>query len=686
MGLIAKCDNSLIDTGVYTYETYNYDKFDCLRILPHGKGGSKAQRHIDYIDAICTLDIETTKIEEIKQSICYIWQICINGSIIIGRELPELKKFLDRLQMHLDSRTRILFYIHNLSFEFHHLREILDFTNVFSIDKRRPLKAMYKNIEFRCSYILSNLSLRAYLEKMGVPTKKTDLDYNKTRYPWTKINAKDFEYCVNDVLGLYQAIKKNLSIENDTLYTIPLTSTGYTRRDVKNALKRYCHTKHFVESIPTFDIFLLLNDAFRGGNTHANRWISGKLIDSEIFGVIKSKDRASSYPDVILKHKYPFKFEPCIIGVKKALELGKAILTKVTFTDIKLKNNLDGCPYIPISKCKNVKDPVEDNGRILSASTLTMTLTDIDLKIINQTYTYSNAIFTETYMSDYEELPQQLKKVVLKYFKGKTELKGIEEKENDYIKFKGRFNAIYGLMVQSPAKLLIEYNSEYPDLFANETGRTLEEVYNKNIKNTTLLYQWGVWVTAWARWELQRAINLVQSTPGAIFLYTDTDSVKYIGDVDFSAYNNEHIKRSIEVGAVAKDVKGNVHYIGVFESESDMLKFITHGAKKYAYTCIEKDKKSGEEKEGLHLTCAGVNKKAGAEELGSIKWFKEGFIFGNAAGVEAVYNDRPEVRSYIVNGKKLHIYSNIYLKDSTYTLGKAPKYKMLLDRLSHLSL
>jgi hypothetical protein len=240
-------------------------------------------------------------------------------------------------------------------------------------------------------------------------------------------------------------------------------------------------------------------------------------------------------------------------------------------------------------------------------------------------------------------------------------------------------------MVQSPAKLLIEYNSEFPDLFANESERTLEEVYNKNIKNTTLLYQWGVWVTAWARWELQRAINLVQSIPGAIFLYTDTDSVKYIGEVDFTEYNNEHIKRSIEVGAVAKDVKGNIHYIGVFESEANMTKFITHGAKKYAYTCWEKDKKTGEEKEVLHLTCAGVNKKAGAEELGTIKWFKDGFIFGNAAGVEAVYNDRPETRSYIVNGKKLHIYSNIYLKDSIYTLGKAPKYKMLLDRLSHLS-
>ena len=677
MGIVAKCDTSLIKCRVDDVSTFDYESFYRIPLLKHGKNESRNQRKNDYLNCIMTLDIETTRLDYIKQSILYIWQVCLNGHSVIGRSLPELKIFLDKLCLYSDNRTKIMCFIHNLSFEFHHLRQIIHFEEVFSVDKRRPVKALYKNIEFRCSYILTNSSLDAFLKKMKVETLKTSMDYTKLRYSWSKLNAKETQYCLHDVIGLYEGIKKQLEIEGDTLYTIPLTSTGYTRRDVKKAYYKESRKKKFQDAIPSYEVFEELREAFRGGNTHANRWISGKLIESCDYGLIHSWDRASSYPDVLLKQNYPWKFEKADISVDYAISLGKAVLFRAILTDVKLKNRFDGCPYIPVSKCRNLSIVrVEDNGRILSADSLTITLTDQDYLIIRDQYSFNMETF-DVYISDYEPLPGQIKKVILKYFYGKCTLKGDESTENEYMKFKNRFNAVYGLMVQSPAKLNIDYLEDSENIFDYRKDETLEEIYYKNCKKIFLQYAWGVWCTTWARVELQKIIKIVQNTPDAMFLYTDTDSVKFTGEVDFSDYNKLHTQLSKECGAYAKDIKGNTHFIGVLEQESDMLNFCTHGAKKYAYTDT-----SGK----LHLTCAGVNKKKGAEELYSINWFKDGFIFGEAAGLEAKYNDFPNINHITINGHYQKIYSNIYLSDSTYTLSKTGKYKELLDRLEYIML
>ena len=91
---------------------------------------------------------------------------------------------------------------------------------------------------------------------------------------------------------------------------------------------------------------------------------------------------------------------------------------------------------------------------------------------------------------------------------------------------------------------------------------------------------------------------------GHRFVYCDTDSVKYIGDIDWTNYNKERIRISKKNGAYAKDSKGVLHYMGVFEQEETYKRFKTLGAKKYC----------GEDDDGhLHLTLAGVSKKLAAE-------------------------------------------------------------------------
>ena len=159
-------------------------------------------------------------------------------------------------------------------------------------------------------------------------------------------------------------------------------------------------------------------------------------------------------------------------------------------------------------------------------------------------------------------------------------------------------------------------------------------------------------------------------------IYCDTDSIKYVGEVDFTQYNQERIDNSIKHGCYATDPSGITHYMGVFESEGESELFITQGAKKYASQNGSKVK----------LTCAGVSKKKGAEELmeaGGIDKFRDGFTFFRSAGVEAIYNDEVD-KTITIDHHRLRITRNVYFHDSVYTLGETYEYYILCTKLQNV--
>ena len=109
-----------------------------------------------------------------------------------------------------------------------------------------------------------------------------------------------------------------------------------------------------------------------------------------------------------------------------------------------------------------------------------------------------------------------------------------------------------------------------------------------------------------------------------------------------------------------------------------MCEFRTMGAKKYVYRETPDDK--------LVCTIAGVSKSLGGKELeehGGITAFHEGFTFEKAGGLEAVYNDNPEITETEIDGKRLSITSNVSLRPSTYTLGLTADYKRLLTQIRY---
>lgn len=312
---------------------------------------------------------------------------------------------------------------------------------------------------------------------------------------------------------------------------------------------------------------------------------------------------------------------------------------------------------------------VYDNGRILQADILETTITDVDYSIIEKMYKWQYIEYLDVAYTRYSYLPKPFTDLVNEYYHRKTALKGVEDEELSYFRSKQKLNSLYGMCAQDPVKQSILFtNGDYilDDQPVAELLKTNNE--HRQLPN----YQVGVWCTAWARYELQRCVDLVEETKGAHFLYTDTDSIKYTGDVDFSKYNKEKIRDSKAHGAYAKDPKGKTHYMGVFEEEATAIKFKTLGAKKYAYV---------DEKNKLHITVAGVIKNKGAEELeryGGIEQFKPDFIFRDAGGLEAVYNDDPEIKSVSIDGHRLPITSNVVLRDSEYTLGITDEYEALL--------
>ena len=651
-------------------------------LVKRKQGNQRTKKRLKYKDIITAFDIETTRLADIEQSVMYVWQWQFDEDYtVVGRTWEQFAAFQRKIAKILDDAVLVVF-VHNLSYEFQFLRGIYQFNpdEVFAIKSRKVLKCnMHGCFEFRCSYIHSNMNLDTYTKKMGVKHKKLTgtFDYEKIRYPWTELSNEELAYCVHDVQGLVEAIKIEMEHDGDNLYTFPLTSTGYVRRDAKKAMSNVSFS--FVRNqLPDYEIYKMLREAFRGGNTHANRYYANYTLHN-----VHSADRSSSYPDVMCNCKFPISefYRLGDLSYKDVVELiekrNKALIMRVAITGIHLTRIDWGCPYLSISKCRHIENALEDNGRILSADYIETTLTDIDLRIVLQEYSFTDIRFFDVVSSRYGHLPTPLINTICQYYHYKTELKNVPGQELLYMKSKNKLNSLYGMCAQDPVKQSILFiENDFQEQKEEEAKLLLD-----HNKKAFLAYQWGVWLTAWARYRLEEGIILahgdIENPDSPQFVYCDTDSVKYLGDIDLTLFNNQRITDSKRSGAHATDPSGITHYMGVYEKEHDMCEFRTMGAKKYVYRETPEDK--------LVCTIAGVSKSLGGKELeahGGITAFHEGFTFEQAGGLEAVYND--DVDTVInIEGHSLHITANVVLRPSTYTLGLSADYKRLLTEVRY---
>lgn len=664
-------------------KAYNQEDFPYYRIK---KSNPLIQSTKCYIEHLMTFDIETSTIEKTDgtfEGYMYHWQVCIDGYVCFGRTWKEFLTFLRKMNRALknyDEKHKLICYIHNFSYEFQFLYSWIKLENVFAIDKRKPLKAISKdfNIEFRCSYLLSNMNLKKFIE--NTPNAhyfkgSGDLDYKKVFTPNTILSMSELGYCYNDVMGLYEAIINLL--KEDTLTTIPLTSTGYVRRECRNNMrKNKKNRKQFLDLKLDDKLYQLCKDAFRGGNTASNRYKTN-FINYDV----SSYDMSSAYPYAMISGLYPITpfQEETITSLDMLDDYNNRYCTLAyySFEKVKLKKGVP-FPYIPYSKCIEFIAPNYDtqfkgkeycyNGRVLEAEFIKIAMTNYDYQIFINQYDYDedNVRVEIFYYSHKGFLPKELTDTVIEFFTLKSQLKGIEEKEYEYMKSKNKLNSLYGMIVTD----IIRQENLFMDQWEKGENSTLEEYYSK--RNNFLTYQWGLFVTAICRTNLQKAIDKI----GLDCVYIDTDSVKFVGEHDnvFEQINQEMIDWCSQNDIINYVNVGNHKYfLGLYDKEKGYSEFITLGAKKYAYN---QNKKIG-------ITVAGLNKKSGAQELerkGGLSKFKIGTEFLDSGRKTVYYNDDKK-HFLTVQGCQIENASNIALVDTTYTLGMTDVMLSILNGL-----
>lgn len=657
-------------------------------------------KKISFYNVPCAFDIEVSSFyyNGEKNASMYIWQFGILNWVTYGRTWEEYQNFLAVLSevLGLSEDMRLVVYVHNLAYEWQFVRKILKWDKVFFLDERKPVYAITGGYEFRCSLKLSSKSLAKVgedLVKYKEHKHVGDLDYQLNRFHSTPLTDEELGYCEADIRVLLAYIQEKIETDKQIDY-IPLTNTGYVRNHCRKAcFRKYKDYKRLMSELTLdADEYSQLKRGFAGGFTHANaRYVAeGKEKPLENVG---SFDFTSSYPAVMLTEQFPMSKSKLIGHIDDWNQFHYYLNNYCCLFDVTLTNVFPKVDYDhPISRSKLIKFEgiTEDNGRIVSAEVMSLTMTEQDWFVFDSFYNYEHIEVRMFRIYEKRFLPKPFYRAILELYKRKTILKDVEGEEINYMISKNMLNAAYGMIVTDIVREVIEYdyeNSEYTKPVKPDLEEAIEK-YNKATKRF-LFYPWGVWVTAYARRNLFSGILAC----GDDYIYSDTDSIKifnpdkhmdYIND-----YNNKLLNKIEKIAAylginsteyAPKNKKGVSKPIGVWEYEGTYKRFKTLGAKRYLY----------EKQDGKYvLTVAGVNKKKACEYLvkkygDPFKGFTHDLIVPEeySGRLTLTYVDKPcdgIAKDYLGNTCEFHEKSFIHMEPSEYNLTMSSEYRGFIN-------
>lgn len=651
----------------------------------------KGNSTIRYLNSANAFDIETTSFFAggEKRACMYLFMFCIDGTTFYGRTWVEFQWALQELKIRyqLDYYKRMVIYVHNLAYEFQFLINRAKLSQVFARTKRHPIKCLIEDgFEFRCSYFLSGLSLAKTAEEITdvqIEKKVGDLDYRLIRHQLTPLTDEELEYGEYDVLCVYHFIRNEIRKCGD-ITTIPLTKTGYVRRYCRDYIRKNTNYKryreHILKEAPTNkELFILLNKAFAGGYTHANcNYIFSKVED------VYSVDFSSSYPAQMIAHKYPRgKFIKRTVNSPD--QFYEFIGSYACVFEIKLANIESKTAHHiwSVSKCKygttKQFNAVNDNGRIIKSDEIYTYMTDVDFINFSKFYKFEILEVNNMWVTTYSYLPKQLIECVLKFYGDKTTLKGVADKVEVYLVSKGMLNALYGMCVTNPINDEIMFEDEEWGMIRPEIEDALKRAYDN--ENQFLCYQWGVWITAWARYELLSGVLELNDD----VIYCDTDSMKFTNFEKyksyFETYNKQvakNLKETLDYYDIdfeltrPKTIKGKEKPLGVWDYEFEFDEqgnaipaydeFKTLGAKRYMV------KKNGK----LHMTVSGLSNVYMYEDDYKKKCEKDGKPYSHEEW-KKLYSYTP--MQYIINNGGLDFFEDEMLIPAKYSRRLTHTYK-----------
>lgn len=615
----------------------------------------------------------------------YQWAFRFAGEWAWGRKPSELISALTSIaKANSLYQTKCVVYVHNLSYDIQYLKDwLIDLygADSYTLIATAPHKFISFSIGcwiFKCTYKLSNRSLSKWAKDLGTQAKKCEglIDYDVKRYQDTRLTYSDWKYMFFDVLTLEQCVKKQMKLYGDTLTTIPLTSTGYIRRDARKRFKEdKKNRKKFTTTALTPKTYKMFRRAFAGGITHQNRFMANDIVTPPKGYSIRHRDFRSHYPtqqvakekgfpttEFVPFYKYrkgrkPFTFEDVDKWAKT-----HCLIMDIAITSLEIRKGVT-IPYAQSVKfyegrTKDFVRTIDDNGRVLCAKgTSVISVTEIDLKWLRKQYTFEYLIL-EVFGSVRGACPKFLTDTVKEKYLGKTQFKDelkqakkdgastdiIIDKELSLMKSKNGLNGIYGMSATNPVRLEYTMDDEgnwTPEQLSDEIIETKLAKFYKS-RNNFMSYQLGVYTTALARDDLMTVVEIIGYNN---ILYVDTDSAFYLSSPEvearIDAYNKARNEHAESIGAYIVHKGAKTYFDAFDDEEEDIKRFVSLHAKAYAY----------ETPDGLHCTIAGVpergrNGNTRVKELGKMENMKEGFVFHDCGGTRCAYTEhRPTVLS-----------------------------------------
>lgn len=570
---------------------YHWEQVDQVIPLDWRKDSKYMQSH-GYTPHIGALDIETSHNDDFAWM--YLWAFAVDDLIFYGRTIDDLKNFLRRLAARIDLRTdyRLATYIHNAKYDLSFLRCDVSLMSKKKADfiarSRRQIIRCCMEVcyEVRDSAVYSEMPLEMMGEEIGM--RKIDTyDYDLIRTPETPMQDDDLLYVARDVHILTTYYRLQLSEYGglyDTIGDIPLTATGKDRRLISMAFTRHDNRSHahgirkmiyarqlktswHKQTEPTeweqkqiqYDTLTLdwLRKAFFGGYCYCSALYSDTEKKKTEAEQVVSADLDACYAAMMLTKKYPAnRFKPMPVDLyphtKEMLDdmansrrayRGMAMLIKMRIKGVKAR--IPDFGFLPSwyrYHCKEKgMEKIKRTGRVASADEMEIVITDVDLRQYLRWYSTKQITIISVLWTEYGLLPMYIRDViVMLYAQKKQAKKEIKSKRSagvatmsDEIKYKYKKTMLarmYGVFVQDPIRMIYEWDEELHDVKGR--GQSQPET----MQYSPVLYQWGVWVAAWARDTLLDMCAKIGTKSdgkgGGVWdkslIYCDTDCIRWI--------------------------------------------------------------------------------------------------------------------------------------------------------------
>lgn len=382
-----------------------------------------------------------------------------------------IKEFTDYLltinKEALKNDELVYIYVHNLNYDLFELIQNVfnkctytddDITlnyndSIFKGSPTKPLRFRFKNIVFMDSLSLTNKSLAKISDSHKIKKQEELKTYKEQYFLGSKLPENELIYNRYDLdvtaLGVYDSIrscKQYFETFNDFCASYVSTVTGISKflnkhifpdeKENKTTLQK--HTAHASNNLPIIknekgkravdvDRLKKYQNAFTGGETHANPFIAYNVLINNDDYIFISYDKKSHYPATMTMRYFPYKMQEetgDLLTILKEYENENIdtiglnnynlfienmenyearvvdrklyrnyqaphkyyFIAEIEITDLTIKFYNTNCfPVISVSKTNLTnkdyfkKQNVIDNGKLLKAKKFRITVTNIDL-------------------------------------------------------------------------------------------------------------------------------------------------------------------------------------------------------------------------------------------------------------------------------------------------------------------